>query len=1354
MRTKKRSKLTRTLLAACLAATVATSSMTTAFADTGASKNKFFADYNSLAEAQVAAGDVNLRIAQEAQTLLKNRNNALPMAGTERVSVFGVRQDNLVGADGSSVTGGSSGSKSSIAGSLEKAGFKVNPTLRNFYTADNGNIGVETTAFSGEAVKSMDLYNDAAVILFSRTGGEGQDLNMDAMPSQGGFSMGGGSDSEEATQAEQDSHVALAEKNGKKVRHSLMLTKSEQELISYVKGKFNKIIIVLNTSNAMEMSTLQNDDAINAILWMGRPGETGVDAVGQILKGEINPSGRLVDEWMADFTADPSWYNFSYNKQTGSSNLMLGENGQVPSVTLGGGDGMGGGGDKNSYFSVDYEESIYLGYKYYETVYAEIAAGNIQYDTTATSTNKLKAGSATDPAANAKAWHDANVVYPFGYGLSYTTFTMNPGALYKDAALTQALGSSVTVDQFSNSANTKAPIDKLYLPVEVQNTGSVAGKQVVQVYVHAPYTNGGIEKAEHVLVGYAKTDLLQPQAKQTVTVSFNVQDFASWDYNDANNDGNLGDYELDAGTYEVRVMDDSHYVKDDANDKKVTFTLAAKDGDTVANQTADDFSLNATGNVFSNTTKDGKDETFDPNATGNRMYHNSIRTEELMADGGTGMTLLSRADLAGTFPVQPDYVATVSGQTTTVTSAKDLKFNDDAIANWLYYDYLNFDKGGKDQTTDPWYKTDAELETLMTGWTQGDTESDLMFSDMAGVAWDDPKWNELLNKMTWEELQSVIVEGGYGTTAVASIGKAADKDGDGPNNFESTFVWCCEMTIASTWNVELAAEQGRAVANLGILNGYCGWYAPGMDGHRSPFAGRNNEYYSQDAIQGGYIAAAVIKAAESMGITTYIKHCAFNEQETCRDGKVLFVWADEQNLRENYAKIFQMAMQEGGATAAMTGYARIGGIPNTSNYNFLTKLVQEEWGWNGYFVTDGYIGWKEATELDIMVRAGYSLQLKTGTNSEVLSGDWDATLRNGKGSVVIKATADNGLDEDYESKIHYYYTRQSVKSVLYGKANSLNHENGFTSLTYAPKTLAATQFVELGANANIALPAATLGDSSAKYSITQGTLPAGLTLDSATGAISGKATQSGEYRFTVSAVIDGFVKKSTEVKINVAPAFTADGDAFNSYKVGRAQRTQLVTEVFKVGENETYESIEYTLGSGKLPAGLTLSKDGTISGTATEAGVFDIVVHIVATEKKQQGGFPGFPGGGGMPFASGVETSADGPAGPGGGFPGPGGGSASKTEVDYAMQIVVEGDSTATNPDVKIESIEQITGGNGGYKINFSDGTSAIISNGADGEGASGGTAALAVGIIAMCLAIPALAGAATLFVKSKKKND
>ena len=1345
---------------------------------------KYYAGFNSMTEAKIAAEQLTKELVSEGAILMKNDDGTLPLTGSEWVSVFGVTQDDLAGCSdtsGAIVTGNVD---DSIADALERAGFIVNPTLKQFYANNSNGIGKEVTDFGGMVEETFKNYNDAAVIVFSRDGGEGSDAARVT--------------SEEATQEDIDSHRALYTKKEEATtnpggnfgggeqfggdqpggfgggeqfggdqpggfgggeqfggdqpggeqeapaateptytyttyKHYLMLTESERALIAKVKAAgFKKIVIVLNTSNVMEVSELQNDPEIGAIIDIGRPGMGGLNALAEILNGTVNPSGSLVDEWMTDLTADPTWYNFGSNNQTAGLNgvgvgstLYLYEDG-----TKTGAKDSTTAYDDNGYHGVDYEEGIYLGYKYYETYYFD----------------KYSAATTAAAREEAQQWWENNVTYPFGYGLSYTTFSFNAGGLFTDEDCSQALGASVQASRFNSSIGNPAEVEKLYVPVTVTNTGSVAGKKTVQVYVTAPYTKGGIEKASVVLVGYAKTDLLAPGASQTVVVSFNVQDFASWDYNDKNGDGVKGDYELDAGEYIVRVMENSHFdcttVLADTTDAydEVRFTLVG-----AVHQSIDDFSHNALCNLFSE-----ENGSWDENTQDHDLAYNNVRTADMMADGTSGMTTISRVDMDATFPQAP--------------TAGDVTFKNNILSNWAYWDNFrvtdnreldsnNLPTGAKtwdasyDDPSDPWYK---EASDIPSNWTQAAgtydknhqlafnrttmtfpmyvssaEESPIKFADMAGVAYDDPKWDEFLNQLTYDELCTVVEFGGYCTVDIASVGKLKHMDTDGPNILDGTHRWCSEDIISSTWNLELAYKEGVMMGTLGLLHGVQGWYAPGADVHRSPFSGRNNEYYSQDGIQGGYMAAAVVQGVQSKGVVCYIKHCFMNDQETDRGN--LFTWADEQTIRENYCKMFQMALQEGDCKAAMTGYGRLAGFSNTGNYNLSTKLYKEQWGTQAYFVTDGYIGWINRTDLDIMVRTGNQMELYTNPYVEYLSGEWDAeknTVLVGPGEWDSKLGGYyvDGEDQSIESPTQWYAVRMAAKGILYQISDMAAQFNGYSELTVAGGNLAAaTQGVKYSASVSIS----QLLDTDSTYTISvTGNLPAGITANAINGEISGTPTEVGTFFFTVNYVIDGYIEKSANYTLTVNPAFYTDGDSFAEATVGEDFYTEIKSDEFKT---PTYDTVSYAVKSGNLPAGLTLSAEGVIEGNPTEAGTFNLVIEMTAT-KESSGG-------------KGKQSST------------------TTTKLDYEVTIVVAGDSEAPAYEENVPYVGEngnwfVNGNDTGVKAQGEKGdTGATGATGAQGEKGEAGASGCGgvIGIGGGIVAIVTILGTALI---ARKKED
>ncbi|MBP5217203.1 MAG: glycoside hydrolase family 3 C-terminal domain-containing protein, partial [Bacilli bacterium] len=581
----------------------------------------FQADFSSAAEALEAAHKLNVEIASEGDVLLKN-DGTLPFNGREKISVFGAAQDSFVGGNGSI----------SLPVALQNAGFDVNQKLASYYGSVGTTVGTEPIPTEAQ---SYEFYHDAAVLILRRDGSEGGDLKMMTNEAEDNKD-GDGNDYEWE-------HAALGSKKinnvDTEVKHYLELTDSEEALLAHIKKNFKKIVVVLNTSNAMEMGNLQDDPAINGLILMGRPGSNGIEGLAKILNGEVNPSGKLVDEWMRDFTLDPTWQNMA-------SNLQVASFGNAYTYTTGirpfdGGTAVPGKATASDgsatvgpdgYYGVDYDEGIYVGYRYYETVYAELVKdATIRFDA-ATKLIKPKAEVTGDynAQAAADAWWEFAVVYPFGYGLSYTEFDQSIGDIYYMNGNSKVnLASSVAPELFnSNKTDGPAQVEKLYVPVTVTNTGNVAGKQVVQIYVTPPYIAGEVEKAEVNLVGFAKTGLLRPGQSEKVIVEINVQDFASFDYNDANENSERS-YELDAGQYSIKVMSDSHRVED-----SYEFTLT---GDAILD--LDDFSHKEVTPVFSN------GDSFDT-IRANRATGDEDKFLDITKTDAGEQKLLSRGDLS------------------------------------------------------------------------------------------------------------------------------------------------------------------------------------------------------------------------------------------------------------------------------------------------------------------------------------------------------------------------------------------------------------------------------------------------------------------------------------------------------------------------------------------------------------------------------------------------------------------------------------------------------------------------------------------------------------------------------------
>lgn len=789
------------------------------------------------AEAFANAQEVNLKLAEEGFVLLKNENAALPMNKGARISVFSKNGVNL--SYGGSGSGGfDTSNNKNLYESLNDAGFVTNPTLKNFYESsqsgpvrtanssdldngDNQKIATAETPQSKytDAVKnSYADYSDAALVVITRIGGEGFDLPRYQGDSEGAVSP--------------DSHY-------------LELDQNEIDLLTAVTdGTFKRVVVVFNTPSSFEATFLKDSayaafaDKIDAAVWIGFTGSNGITALGEILNGDVNPSGRLVDTWAADFTKNPSFVNFG--------------TGCLPDTT----DKYDGG----MYYSVDYEEGIYVGYRYYET----------------------------RGETDGEDWYNANVVYPFGYGLSYTTFDWTVG----DASASEIeLGTTITV------------------PVTVKNTGSVAGKEVVQLYASAPYTLGGIEKAHKVLVGFAKTKLLQPGESETVTVSFDPYSAASYDYRDANNNGFSG-YELEAGEYTLYVSRNAH-----ESEKAIALNLAA------------DVQI-------------GTDPTTD-----SEVVNRYTDSEDFLDSDWQLDTMLSRADWEGTWPTP---------QTAQQHAGTDRLYEE--IRSEEHNNPTDFDSEEY-----PWF---GEEPTL--------TLRDLLPSAEAEgyepvVSYDDERWEELMMGCDEEEMIALINNGAYHTLAMESVGLPATIHGDGPSGFtcfmskeqvNGTCQYVSEPVMASTWNINLMNELGEAIGEEGTIGDkatgqpYSSIYAPGVNIHRSPFGGRCSEYFSEDSFISGMMGAAEVQGIQSRGVLPTVKHFVANEQETHRSIGGDLSWLSEQALREIYLKPFEYTVKLGETRGIMTSFNRIGTRWTGGDYRLLTEILRNEWGFNGLVICD------------------------------------------------------------------------------------------------------------------------------------------------------------------------------------------------------------------------------------------------------------------------------------------------------------------------------------------------------------------------------------------------------------------
>lgn len=801
-------------------------------------------------------------IADEGIVLLDNQGT-LPLAKNSKLNVFGWASTNpCYGGTGSGALSDAYPTVTLLEG-LTNAGFELNTELSDFYTsyrADRPVVGMfsqdwtlpepEAAQYTDEMMNNAKAFSDTAMVVITRVGGEGADLptdvskvTYDAGHSYNDFEPG---------------------------EHYLQLSKTEEDMVKLVCDNFDNVVVVYNGANAMELGWVKDYSQIKSVIWCAGTGQSGFNALGSILCGDVNPSGRTIDTFVYDLTQTPTANNFGNFNYTNMDEFKANSFGAdtIPAF-------------------VNYVEGIYVGYKFYETAAAE---GLIDYDKT--------------------------VVYPFGRGLSYTTFTQTLNSV------TEADG-TITVD------------------VTVTNTGSASGKEVVEVYYNPPYTNGGIEKASANLIGFAKTSELAPGASENVTVTFKAEDMASYDTY------GKGCYVLEKGDYVISINADSHTVLD----SKV-YNVASDIVYDASNKRESDVEV--------------ADNKFDF-AEGNVTYLSR-------ADGFANYAEATAAPADFELPAQ----------------AKATFYNN---SNWNPEDFNN-----------------ADDVAPTTGAKNG-----LKLKDMVGVDYNDAQWDAFLDQLTVSDMDSLIALGGYQSAAVSSIGKVQAIDCDGPasinNNFtkQGSIGFPSAVMIAATWNTDLAHDFGTSIGKMADDMNVSGWYAPAMNIHRSAFAGRNFEYYSEDGVLSGAMAANAIMGSQEQGVYAFMKHFALNDQETNRTS-MLCTWSTEQAIREIYLKPFEKCIKDADCHAVMSAFNYIGTTYAGSCPELLIDVLRGEWGFVGMVLTDYY--------------GVYGYQ------------DADRLIRNGGDFCLVNYDTETNHLTDTTSATALVSARQACKNILYTVANS------------------------------------------------------------------------------------------------------------------------------------------------------------------------------------------------------------------------------------------------------------------------------------------------------------------------------
>lgn len=787
----------------------------------GENSDYFTSDYETKEERTAHLQEIGTKIEEEGIVLLKDENDALPIATGSKISVFG--QDSVDPIYGGGGAGSVDSSKAvNLKTAFTNAGYQLNETLWNFYKSGEGSsyrkatpdvYGEGTFAVNEvpanvytDAVKSsFTEYSDAAVIVIGRSGGESSDLSYE--PLEDGYTY-------------------------------LQINDDEKAMIQMVTENFDKVVVLLNTQNAIELSFLEEYD-IDACLWIGALGETGAYGVASVLTGEVNPSGALVDTYAYDSLSAPSIENFGNYTITNSKV------------------------DRGNTYMV-YGEGIYVGYLYYETRYEDVVLGN-----------------------EAKTNYDymTAVQFPFGYGLSYTDFSWSDYSV-------------------------KETDDTYEITVTVTNTGDVAGKDIVQIYMQSPYTDydveNGIEKASAELVGFAKTSDIEAGKSETVTVSVAKEVMKTYDAY------GTGTYIVDAGDYYFTAGVDAH----DA----INNILAAK-----GKTTADGMDYDGKSDFTSKVTVNKMDtKTYAVSrATGNEIANQFEKADISYYD--SDYQYLSRSDWTGTWPTTyADGALTASDE---MLADLEISFSEDENAEKPVTNTISEEFGA------------------------------LKAATLIGADYDNDLWNVLVQQLTVEEMDKLVRIGGYATMNIESIQLPATTDKDGPAGISGTLVggesgtsYPPAVVLASAWNLELSEEFGRCIGEDSLALDVAVWYAPACNIHRSPYSGRNFEYYSEDGYLSGKMAASTVLGAQAKGAVVTVKHFALNDQECNRVGGAVF--ANEQSIRELYLEPFEYTVREGNALGMMASMNRIGARWSGGHAGLMTATLRDEWGFDGMVVTD------------------------------------------------------------------------------------------------------------------------------------------------------------------------------------------------------------------------------------------------------------------------------------------------------------------------------------------------------------------------------------------------------------------
>ena len=885
---------------------------------------------DTINQARQGGQELSKQIIQEGSVLVKN-NGVLPLdiSAVDQVNVFGHASiDWVYGGSGSGQVlpeNNNANENVDFLKALDMYGVEYNESLQSMYHSfaaplgDPGSIGVFYNAFyklaepkisdaqyyTQQLLDDAKNYSDTAFVVIGRHAGETED------PTRVQYK----------TNASTDSN-----------RHYLEISTEEEELLTYVGANYENVIVIVNSTNTMELDFVDTIPGIDACLVVGATGTRAAEAIPSVLYGEVSPSGRFTDTYAYDMASN---VNF---KRTSSAGIGHYTNASELYPT---GAGCNAGvSNRTAPAFIDYIEGVYLGYKWYET--ADVEGIWQSYSRDILDENDQK---------KTVTGYNAVVQYPFGYGLSYTEFA------WEVENITLAEGSELTRDS------------EIVITLGVTNIGTVAGKDVIEIYLTPEYKEGQIEKPHVNLVGFAKTATINPGEKQVIAISLDVDDFACYDAYDLNNNGNKG-YELDAGKYEIKLMTDSHNVK------TVDFTTGAKNVPGV-------ITYNVSETINFKTDK----------VTGNPVT-NKFTGEDAIdgvsldgSDSNQNIGYITRAN----FP-DPYEIADVADRTMTDNVKEHNTYNKNIASAW---DNATTDIFGNavNNSTPVWGQAAGTLEY------DGVSYADSVGSDgkakvymngkitslglALGSDYNHPLWDEVLNQITLDEAVNVVRAGNFGNAAINSVGKPKLTDHDGPAQVRSFNAGAsrgtgfpCVTVLGQTWSKSLAysfgINYGKEMSTQGIAMD--GTYGFGANLHRSAWGGRNYEYFSEDGFLAGSMLAEQVRGLTNTGKYCYLKHLVLYETEHERDS--MYTWCTEQALREIYLVPFEMAIQDGGCVGIMSSYNRIGNTWTGGSEALIQGIIRNEMGFNGTVVTDYVDSWSTSfMSIEDAVRAGGDINL-------------------------------------------------------------------------------------------------------------------------------------------------------------------------------------------------------------------------------------------------------------------------------------------------------------------------------------------------------------------------------------------